>query len=91
MKIEKNARFEMLVNEVSQLIFGTTATDLNQRLVRMALEQTCKDGAAPQSFETVAAQVARLIFGDTNTSELNVRLVRMALERVYSEQQAAAR
>lgn len=86
MKPEKNARFEALVNEVSQLIFGSAATDLNQRLVRMALEQVCQNGTAPQSFETVATQVARLIFGESNASELNVRLVRMALERAYSGQ-----
>jgi len=55
-----------------------------ERLVRMALEQVWQNRAQLQSLDAIAREIARIIFGDTNTSDLNVRLVKMALERSNS-------
>ena len=84
MNKENNPQFDTLVLDVAHIIFGDNAPDINVRLVRMALEQVWKNRAELQSLDAVAREIARIIFGETNTSDLNVRLVKMALERSNS-------
>ena len=84
MNKENNPQFETLVHDVAQIIFGDNAPDINVRLVRMALEQVWKNRSELQSLDAVAREIARIIFGESNTSDLNVRLVKMALERSNS-------
>jgi DNA-binding response OmpR family regulator len=84
MNKENNPQFETLVLDVAHIIFGDNAPDINVRLVRMALEQVWQNRAALQSLDAIAKEIARIIFGDSNTSDLNVRLVKMALERSNS-------
>lgn len=84
MNKENNPQFETLVLDVAHIIFGDNAPDINVRLVRMALEQVWKNRSELQSLDAIAREIARIIFGDTNTSDLNVRLVKMALERSNS-------
>jgi hypothetical protein len=84
MSKENNQQFETLVLDVAHIIFGDNAPDINVRLVRMALEQVWKNRAELQSLDAIAREIARIIFGETNTSDLNVRLVKMALERSNS-------
>jgi dihydroneopterin aldolase len=84
MKKENNPQFETLVLDVANIIFGDNAPDINVRLVRMALETVWQNRAELQSIDAVAKEIARIIFGETNTSDLNVRLVKMALERSNS-------
>ena len=81
---ESNPQFETLVLDVTNIIFGDNPPDINVRLVRMALEQVWANRANLQSLDAIAREIARIIFGDTNTSDLNVRLVKMALERSNS-------
>lgn len=81
---ENNPQFETLVLDVTNIIFGDNAPEINVRLVRMALEQVWANRANLQSLDAIAREIARIIFGDTNTSDLNVRLVKMALERSNS-------
>ena len=81
---ESNPQFETLVLDVTNIIFGDNAPEINVRLVRMALEQVWANRANLQSLDAIAREIARIIFGDTNTSDLNVRLVKMALERSNS-------
>jgi DNA-binding response OmpR family regulator len=84
MNKENNQQFETLVQDVAHIIFGDNAPDINVRLVRMALEQVWKNRAELQTLDAIAREIARIIFGETNTSDLNVRLVKMALERSNS-------
>jgi DNA-binding response OmpR family regulator len=78
MKNEPNQIIDKIVLEVARIIFGDgNASELNTRLVRIALE---RDNAQP-TFDKIVPEVARIIFGDGNASELNTRLVRIALER----------
>jgi hypothetical protein len=84
MKQENNPQFDTLVLDVAHIIFGDNAPDINVRLVRMALETVWQNRAELQSVDAIAKEIARIIFGETNTSDLNVRLVRMALERSNS-------
>jgi DNA-binding response OmpR family regulator len=84
MSKENNSQFETLVQDVAQIIFGDNAPDINVRLVRMALEQVWKNRSELQTIDAIAREIARIIFGETNTSDLNVRLVKMALERSNS-------
>jgi len=84
MNKENNPQFDTLVLDVAHIIFGDNAPDINVRLVRMALEQVWKNRAELQSLDAIAREIARIIFGETNTSDLNVRLVKMALERSNS-------
>jgi hypothetical protein len=84
MNKENNPQFETLVLDVAHIIFGDNAPDINVRLVRMALETVWQNRAALQSIDAIAKEIARIIFGETNTSDLNVRLVKMALERSNS-------
>jgi hypothetical protein len=79
-----NPQFETLVLDVAHIIFGDNAPDINVRLVRMALEQVWQNRAELQSLDAIAKEIARIIFGESNTSDLNVRLVKMALERSNS-------
>jgi DNA-binding response OmpR family regulator len=81
---EINQQFETLVLDVAHIIFGDNAPDINVRLVRMALEQVWKNRANLESIDSVAREIARIIFGEGSASELNTRLVRMALERSNS-------
>jgi DNA-binding response OmpR family regulator len=81
---ENNPQFDTLVLDVAHIIFGDNAPEINVRLVRMALEQVWQNRANLQSLDAIAREIARIIFGETNTSDLNVRLVRMALERSNS-------
>jgi DNA-binding response OmpR family regulator len=81
---ENNSQFDTLVLDVAQIIFGDNAPEINVRLVRMALETVWQNRAALQSIDDIAREIAKIIFGETNTSDLNVRLVRMALERSNS-------
>jgi len=76
---ENNPQFDTLVLNVSNIIFGDNAPDINVRLVRMALEQVWQNRAELQSLDAIAREIARIIFGET-TTDLNVRLVKMALE-----------
>lgn len=84
MNKETNQQFETLVLDVANIIFGDNAPEINLRLVRMAMEQVWANRANLQSVESIAREIARIIFGEANSSELNVRLVRMALERSNS-------
>jgi DNA-binding response OmpR family regulator len=84
MKKENNPQFETLVLDVAHIIFGDNAPEINVRLVRMALEQVWQNRAELQTLDAIAKEIARIIFGETNTSDLNVRLVKMALERSNS-------
>jgi DNA-binding response OmpR family regulator len=84
MSKENNPQFDTLVLDVTNIIFGENAPEINARLVRMALEQVWQNRAALQSLDAIAREIARIIFGDANISDLNVRLVRMALERSNS-------
>ncbi len=84
MNKENNPQFETLVLDVAHIIFGDNAPDINVRLVRMALEQVWQNRAELQTLDAIAREIARIIFGETNTSDLNVRLVKMALERSNS-------
>jgi DNA-binding response OmpR family regulator len=84
MSNEKSPQFDTLVTDVAQIIFGDNPPDINVRLVRMALEQVWQHRAELQSLDAIAREIARIIFGDSNTSDLNVRLVKMALERSNS-------
>jgi len=84
MNKENNQQFETLVLDVAHIIFGDNAPDINVRLVRMALEQVWKNRSELQTLDAIAREIARIIFGETNTSDLNVRLVKMALERSNS-------
>ena len=84
MNKENNPQFDTLVLDVAHIIFGDNAPEINVRLVRMALEQVWQNRAQLQSLDAIAREIARIIFGDTNTSDLNVRLVKMALERSNS-------
>jgi hypothetical protein len=84
MKKENNPQFDTLVLDVAHIIFGDNAPDINVRLVRMALEQVWQNRAELQTLDAIAKEIARIIFGETNTSDLNVRLVKMALERSNS-------
>jgi DNA-binding response OmpR family regulator len=84
MNKENNQQFETLVLDVAHIIFGDNAPDINVRLVRMALEQVWKNRAELQSLDAIAREIARIIFGETNTSDMNIRLVKMALERSNS-------
>jgi hypothetical protein len=79
-----NPQFDTLVLDVAHIIFGDNAPEINVRLVRMALEQVWQNRAELQSLDAIAKEIARIIFGETNTSDLNVRLVKMALERSNS-------
>lgn len=81
---ETNQQFETLVLDVAHIIFGDNAPDINVRLVRMALETVWKNRANLESIDSVAREIARIIFGEGSASELNTRLVRMALERSNS-------
>jgi DNA-binding response OmpR family regulator len=81
---ETNQQFETLVLDVAHIIFGDNAPDINVRLVRMALEQVWQNRANLESVDSVAREIARIIFGEGSASELNTRLVRMALERSNS-------
>lgn len=81
---ETNQQFETLVLDVAHIIFGDNAPDINVRLVRMALEQVWQNRANLESIDSVAREIARIIFGEASASELNTRLVRMALERSNS-------
>ena len=84
MNKENNQQFDTLVLDVAHIIFGDNAPEINVRLVRMALEQVWQNRAELQSLDAIAKEIARIIFGETNTSDLNVRLVKMALERSNS-------
>jgi CheY-like chemotaxis protein len=84
MNKESNPQFDTLVLDVAHIIFGDNAPDINVRLVRMALEQVWQNRANLQSLDAIAKEIARIIFGEGNTSDLNVRLVKMALERSNS-------
>jgi DNA-binding response OmpR family regulator len=84
MNKENNPQFDTLVLDVAHIIFGDNAPDINVRLVRMALETVWQNRAELQSVDAIAKEIARIIFGETNTSDLNVRLVKMALERSNS-------
>jgi DNA-binding response OmpR family regulator len=84
MNKENNPQFDTLVLDVAHIIFGDNAPDINVRLVRMALEQVWKNRSELQTLDAIAREIARIIFGETNTSDLNVRLVKMALERSNS-------
>jgi hypothetical protein len=84
MNKENNPQFDTLVLDVAHIIFGDNAPDINVRLVRMALEQVWKNRNELQTIDAIAREIARIIFGDTNTSDLNVRLVKMALEHSNS-------
>ena len=76
-KNDNNQKFENVFLQVSCLVYGEeNVTDINHRLLRMALE---RDDV--KTFDEIVQEVARLIFGEANMTELNVRLVRMALER----------
>jgi DNA-binding response OmpR family regulator len=81
---EINQQFETLVLDVAHIIFGDNAPDINIRLVRMALQQVWQNRANLESIDSVAREIARIIFGEGSASELNTRLVRMALERSNS-------
>jgi DNA-binding response OmpR family regulator len=81
---ENNPQFDTLVLDVAHIIFGDNAPEINVRLVRMALEQVWQNRANLQSLDAIAREIARIIFGDTNTSDLNVRLVKMALQQSNS-------
>ena len=81
---ETNQQFETLVLDVANIIFGDNAPDINVRLVRMALEQVWQNRANLESVDSVAREIARIIFGENSASDLNTRLVRMALERSNS-------
>lgn len=81
---ETNQQFETLVLDVAHIIFGDNAPDINVRLVRMALEQVWQNRANLESIDSIAREIARIIFGEASASDLNVRLVRMALERSNS-------
>lgn len=81
---ETNQQFETLVLDVAHIIFGDNAPDINVRLVRMALEQVWQNRANLESIDSVAREIARIIFGEGSASDLNTRLVRMALERSNS-------
>ena len=82
--MSNNQQFDTLVSDVANIIFGDNPPDINVRLVRMALETVWQNRANLQSIDDIAREIARIIFGETNTSDLNVRLVRMALERSNS-------
>jgi CheY-like chemotaxis protein len=84
MSQETNQQFEPLVLDVAHIIFGENAPEINVRLVRMAMDQVWKNRANLQTLDSIAKEIARIIFGDSNASELNVRLVKMALERSNS-------
>jgi DNA-binding response OmpR family regulator len=84
MNKEINQQFETLVLDVAHIIFGDNAPEINVRLVRMAMEQVWANRANLQSIDSIAREIARIIFGEQNASDLNVRLVRMALERSNS-------
>jgi hypothetical protein len=84
MNKESNPQFDTLVLDVAHIIFGDNAPEINVRLVRMALEQVWQNRANLQSLDAIAKEIARIIFGEGNTSDLNVRLVKMALERSNS-------
>ncbi|HXT39340.1 MAG TPA: hypothetical protein VN887_04895, partial [Candidatus Angelobacter sp.] len=84
MSQETNQQFETLVLDVAHIIFGDNAPEINVRLVRMAMEQVWKNRANLQTLDSIAKEIARIIFGDGNASDLNVRLVKMALERSNS-------
>ena len=84
MKKENNPQFDTLVLDVAHIIFGDNAPEINVRLVRMALEQVWQNRAELQSIDAIAREIARIIFGETNTSDLNVRLVKMALQQSNS-------
>lgn len=80
MSQENKDQFETLVLDVAHIIFGDNAPEINVRLVRMAMEQVWKNRANLQTIDSIAKEIARIIFGDGNASDLNVRLVKMALE-----------
>lgn len=84
MNKETNQQFETLVLDVAHIIFGDNAPDINVRLVRMALEQVWANRANLESIDSIAREIARIIFGESSANELNIRLVRMALERSNS-------
>lgn len=82
--MSKDPQFDILVTDVANIIFGENAPEINVRLVRMALDQVWQNRANLKSIESVAREIARIIFGDANATDLNVRLVKMALERSNS-------
>lgn len=84
MNKETNQQFDSLVLDVAHIIFGDNAPEINVRLVRMALEQVWQNRANLESIDSIAREIARIIFGETSATELNVRLVRMALEHSNS-------
>jgi len=84
MNKENNQQFETLVLDVAHIIFGDNAPDINIRLVRMALEQVWANRANLQSIDSIAREIARIIFGEASATDLNIRLVKMALERSNS-------
>jgi len=84
MNQETNQQFDTLVLDVAHIIFGDNAPDINVRLVRMALEQVWQNRANLESIDSIAREIARIIFGESSANELNTRLVKMALERSNS-------
>lgn len=84
MNKETNQQFDSLVLDVAHIIFGDSAPEINVRLVRMALEQVWQNRANLESIDSIAREIARIIFGETSATDLNVRLVRMALEHSNS-------
>ena len=80
METKNKSAFDEAAQGVARIIFGDeNITDMNVRLIRIALERYNVPGM--QNFDEVAQGVTRIIFGDGNITDMNVRLTRIALER----------